>query len=264
MSRKAAAVQRGSLSLAGGAGIIKARRVGQTGVPTGYSRAIAAFTLIELLVVIVIIAIISAILFPVFSQARAKARQSVCSSNMRQIGAAILLYQQDYDGCYVPYEVRYPPNRISLDEYYNFGVAEWLKSSVAPAQERYLLEPYIRNDAVRLCPSRKQRYKQGGQWHEGRYTMNGQFSPYFTSPQGRLDSEVSHPSMTMIVWEHYWNSPYCGWGPPQPGPPNGSEEQHWESAHHGGLNILWCDGHVNRMRFRQLNPSMFSIQADPT
>lgn len=59
--------------------------------------ATAAFTLIELLIVLTIIAILAAILFPVFAQARERARETTCASNLRQLGIALTVYAQDYD-----------------------------------------------------------------------------------------------------------------------------------------------------------------------
>jgi prepilin-type N-terminal cleavage/methylation domain-containing protein len=60
-------------------------------------RSERAFTLIELLVVIAIIAVLGAILFPVFAQARSAARKTVCMSNFKQIGTAMLMYGGDWD-----------------------------------------------------------------------------------------------------------------------------------------------------------------------
>ncbi len=61
-------------------------------------RRASGFTLIELLVVIAIIALLSAMLFPAFSRARAKAQQTACTSNLKQIYNALMMYAADYDG----------------------------------------------------------------------------------------------------------------------------------------------------------------------
>jgi len=77
--------------------------VGQTPSPLRASPAFrVGFTLIELLVVIAIIAILAAILFPVFSRAREKARQASCTSNLKQIGLASDMYNNDYDERHTP------------------------------------------------------------------------------------------------------------------------------------------------------------------
>src|SRR2546425_11510499 len=73
------------------------RLVGRKETFMHLSHSRRGFTLIELLVVIAIVAILAAFLFPVFAQARDKARAASCLSNLKQIGSAWMMYTQDYD-----------------------------------------------------------------------------------------------------------------------------------------------------------------------
>src|SRR5256884_2003623 len=101
-------------------------------------RRFRGFTLIELLVVIAIIAILAAILFPVFAQAREKARAISCLSNTKQIGLAVMMYVQDYDETY--------------------PLAAFWNQSTPFAQNFYLwssqrcVEPSIKNTDIFKCP----------------------------------------------------------------------------------------------------------------
>src|ERR1700760_1648940 len=106
-------------------------------MPLMSNRTQSGFTLIELLVVIAIISILAAILFPVFAQAREKARQTACLSNEKQIGLALNQYMTDYDG---------------TTPYIYWNGSAWVpgKSYMATA-----LNPYIKSTgatSVWICP----------------------------------------------------------------------------------------------------------------
>jgi prepilin-type N-terminal cleavage/methylation domain-containing protein/prepilin-type processing-associated H-X9-DG protein len=101
------------------------------------------FTLIELLVVIAIIAILAAILFPVFAQAREKARATSCLSNTKQISLGFAMYNQDYDEGF--------PATVS-ERQAPAGTPDTAEAR-APFSIQNILYPYTKNTGIFKCPS---------------------------------------------------------------------------------------------------------------
>ena len=223
------------------------------------------FTLIELLVVIAIIAILAAILFPVFAQAREKARQASSSSNVRQLGLAINMYKQDYD------------------ERFPFG--GWLPAGNGSGEWQNTVAPYVRNKGVYYCPSSTDdnedpRNPQAWAWNRNpvSYLYNNMLG---RDRNPRKDSAVNEPATCWMVLDGHsdWGCPgnSCV-GVDWMGRPNtvwlmedttfgsaGSLVTGWLSwqgftwglpRHNGGGNVCYVDGHV---KWVKLTPSSTSL-----
>jgi prepilin-type N-terminal cleavage/methylation domain-containing protein/prepilin-type processing-associated H-X9-DG protein len=127
----------------------------------------SGFTLIELFVVVAIIAILAAILFPVFAQAREKARQSACLSNLKQIGMATMMYLQDYDATYPGGP---PVSGLSWMFWVPGPEGNWdfMPTKPVPNVARIsvarLLLPYTKNGQIFFCPNNPTGERFAGQW----------------------------------------------------------------------------------------------------
>jgi prepilin-type N-terminal cleavage/methylation domain-containing protein/prepilin-type processing-associated H-X9-DG protein len=128
---------------------------------------IKAFTLIELLVVIAIIAILAAILFPVFAQAREKARAISCLSNAKQLGLGAVMYMQDYDEIVLPLQIYYPDSEIGMQVGGpNPGLRKWRR------YWQYIVQPYVKNQQILVCPSQGNKF-QGPAWGDDAENIRG-------------------------------------------------------------------------------------------
>jgi prepilin-type N-terminal cleavage/methylation domain-containing protein/prepilin-type processing-associated H-X9-DG protein len=131
-----------------------------------HTRFRKGFTLIELLVVIAIIAILAAILFPVFAQAREKARETSCLSNLKQLDLGMLMYAQDYDET-LPQWQWGRSYASGSGPAKNNGTTIWWNA----------IYPYVKNVQVYACPSQRYQYDitQDGHWG------------WFTKPKNAAD-----------------------------------------------------------------------------
>ena len=231
------------------------------------------FTLIELLVVIAIIAILAAILFPVFGQVREKARQTMCGSNMRQMGLALIMYREDYDG-------------KNPDEW------PWYGQSIWDWDHTFLevIAPYTKSQQIAICPS-----AQSGLYYSHKdirpksANMGGNPIGFFMNETGWCDglymgqqisdAQVPRPSDIIFIGEgtgdKEWNtfhiayttpkdvrSTTCGHNPlpnqpitltdlyNTPGDDFGAQgfKIIYSPRHNGGNNYVFYDGHVRWMR----------------
>jgi len=191
------------------------------------------FTLIELLVVIAIIAILAAILFPVFLQARAKAEQTKCMSNMMQLGKAMMAYSDGWNGS------------LPLPWSATAGWGNWNDTF------REHIQPYIRSRKVLICPVKT--HDQPSDPNRGHYGM----SVYLNMKDGHTAttnigdfnwfcyvSSIPSPSQTILISENKdgdWSAEPIDNGA------TGDAGQFY--PYHGGTNakggvFAFCDGHA--------------------
>jgi len=205
------------------------------------------FTLIELLVVIAIIAILAAILFPVFAKAREKARQSSCSSNLKQISLAELQYVQDYDershgptgagmnwaspggtcaGCFHKYESGYVPTST-------------------PGNRWEPLQPYIKNRQVWWCPStgayRSYAWNRGGESRAIAVFTQPAMTIMFADGGGRGTGNGDIAWLTHNYQDQNTDRDCCT----NMSNVGAGNHKHWiGNPHNEGANVAFWDGHV--------------------
>ncbi len=237
-------------------------------------RRASGFTLIELLVVIAIIAILAAILFPVFAQAREKARGIACLSNEKQMGTALMMYAQDYDEGLPTWNDMWHENNIhdlsrpeTPQDFWDAKLFPYVKSGNTDTPN-YSDVDY---GGVWNCPSAAGDKSVAGNMPKGARSYgigigystdyidgspNNGFFRYLALPdiekpaqcvfvgESGPSGQLSHPYYGQGYYEH------IGQAPPG-GRPNDRQRPY---RHSGGSNYVFCDGHAKWYKAETLYP----------
>lgn len=217
------------------------------------------FTLIELLVVIAIIAIIAAILFPVFARVREKARQATCLSNLKQLGAAVLMYVGDYDETF-PFVLNCSANTTVKWGANTGDTGKWpavprVTGMEPQFQLMTVVAPYVKNANVWYCPTVGPDYvwqaivNEGG-WKKGA-TMRDQGTTYaYNYLAGRLVGDDWRPEI-LLGGKSCAILPDASRWPILLDEPGGfgftgnlADPLSGAVPHSGGTNVAYGDGHA--------------------
>jgi prepilin-type N-terminal cleavage/methylation domain-containing protein/prepilin-type processing-associated H-X9-DG protein len=240
-----------------------------------------AFTLIELLVVIAIIAILASILFPVFAQARSRARQAACLSNLKQIGTGMAIYTQDYDETLPGND---PAASFSAGHNRPRGWNEPWTAGISTTYRNWArdIQPYIKNYGVYKCGnSIPRRAYQGGNGPYNECAAVGNLSGCYDTSyalNGLVESRplAAIPAPADIVFLHEF-SVYSRTAQARPRRNSATSSRFrefnhilYDFVHQEGTNMVYCDGHAKwkkktAIRFTDFgaNPAFSAACAGP-